>query len=222
MAISEKDIKLLWGRASGICSRPGCGADLTRTQDWADDYVVGEMAHVIARSKDGPRGDGKGGEDTYDNLILLCPTCHRDVDKAPGSKFPAWMLHEWKVQHEARRLRIGAEEVYETSEKLRAAISMILVENHETWRQFGPQSEVALRNPASNVQRVWEMRRADKIVPNNRRIINVIRANQDRLTQTQAGAFAKFVIHAEAFEENLYDRLDEYPLFPQQFAEAFK
>ena len=83
MAISERDVKLLWGRAGGCCSKPGCAIDLTKEVEGGDDYVIGEMAHMIARSPDGPRGRAGGGDDTYANLILLCPTHHREVDKAP-------------------------------------------------------------------------------------------------------------------------------------------
>jgi hypothetical protein len=41
MAILEADIKLLWGRAAGICSRPGCQEDLTRLVEGSKNYNVG-------------------------------------------------------------------------------------------------------------------------------------------------------------------------------------
>jgi hypothetical protein len=63
------------------------------------------LAHNVAASEDGPRGDATRSpqlSDDPENLILLCPTCHTLVDK-PGwqQDYPEAMLAEWKRQHEA-------------------------------------------------------------------------------------------------------------------------
>ena len=87
MAISDNAVKILWGRAAGICSNPGCRSDLTILLDDGRGFNVGEMAHVIARRPAGPRGLSTAGSDEYENLVLLCPTCHRTVDKAPAGTF---------------------------------------------------------------------------------------------------------------------------------------
>lgn len=221
MAITDKNAKLLWGRAGGRCSKPGCATDLTKEVEVGDDYVIGEMAHVIARSPDGPRGRRQSGDDTYQNLILLCPNHHREIDKAPSGMFSADALHEWKRSHEEMIRSVGSSQSFDTFEDLAAAVRILLAENRVTWETLGPKSEVALRNPGSNAHRLWELRRADRIIPNNRRIINMIRTNVHLLKSAQAEPFAAFVNHAEAYEENVYERLDQYPLFPQQFAELF-
>lgn len=222
MAISDKDIKLLWGRAAGYCSKPGCGLDLTKEVEGGGDFVIGEMAHVIARSPDGPRGESGGGDDTYANLILLCPTHHREVDKAPQGTFPAELLHSWKSEHERRIRDRGSEKKFTNVEDLKSAVRVLLDENHAIWRKLGPQSEIAIAHPISNAHKVWKLRRLDRIVPNNRQIINIIRANTELLTAEQSSAFGDFVAHAESFEEHVWDRLDRYPLFPQSFKEAFQ
>ena len=87
MAISNVDIKILWGRAGGRCSHPECTEDLTSLVE-SGNYVVGEMAHVIGNKPTARRGTPEGGEDTYDNLILLCPTHHTHIDKAPEGTYP--------------------------------------------------------------------------------------------------------------------------------------
>jgi superfamily II DNA or RNA helicase len=99
---------------------------------------------------------------------------------------------------------------------------MLLAENRITWETLGPRSDVARRNPDSNTYQLWELRRADRIAPNNRKIVNLIRANRHLLDDGQAEAFAAFVNHADAYEENVYERLDEYPQFPHAFEEAFR
>ncbi|NOI83065.1 HNH endonuclease [Vibrio tubiashii] len=98
--ISDKDIKILWGRASGICSNPTCRKELTRILEFEKSTSIGEMAHIIARSEGGPRGVEGGGSNSYENLVLLCPTCHTEADKAP-EEFPIEMLHSWKKQTES-------------------------------------------------------------------------------------------------------------------------
>jgi 5-methylcytosine-specific restriction endonuclease McrA len=100
MATSDSDVKILWGRAAGICSNPDCRQDLTVILEQKGSYNIGEMAHVIARKPGGPRGKAGGGADDYANLILLCPTCHTRIDKAPEGEYPEPMLHEWKQEHE--------------------------------------------------------------------------------------------------------------------------
>jgi hypothetical protein len=161
LAISEADIKILWGRSAGMCSRPGCGADLTSLPEGRSAYTVGEMAHVIARSAKGPRGDSRGGDDTYANLILLCPTDHRHIDKAPEGEFPPDVLYGWKAAHERRIRALGTERKFESAAELAKAVRSLLMKNYSVWNNFGPQSEVAMRDPGSNAHMVWELRRAD-------------------------------------------------------------
>lgn len=221
MAISELDTKLLWGRAAGLCSKPSCGTDLTKLPIANEPYIIGEMAHVIARSPKGPRAHVNGGDDSYSNLILLCPNCHRDVDKAPEGVFSVDNLHEWKNQHEARVRALGTERIFQSNADLSKAIRAILYKNKAVWKDFGPQSIVALKDPSSNAADIWTLRRLDTIVLGNRSIINMITANQDLLTEEQSVTFADFCSHAEAYENHVINPIDCYPLFPKEFEKAF-
>lgn len=72
MNIPDVDLKLLWGKAAGRCSHPGCPNVCIKYFEKSGDKILGEMAHVIPQSSDGPRGTpGVEGPDTYENLILL-------------------------------------------------------------------------------------------------------------------------------------------------------
>jgi 5-methylcytosine-specific restriction endonuclease McrA len=107
MPIADQNIKKLWGLAAGRCARPDCGTDCVRFFG-ADPTVLGEMAHIIARQPTGRRGVPGGGSNAYENLILLCPTNHTEIDKAPEGTFPVALLHGWKDAHE-RRVREALE-----------------------------------------------------------------------------------------------------------------
>ncbi|MDD6775907.1 MAG: HNH endonuclease signature motif containing protein [Methanobacteriaceae archaeon] len=98
---SQLTIKKLFGFAGGRCSM--CRTKITLNATKKDEAAqIGEIAHIIGSSEDGPRGDGnypKDKLDDYENLILLCPTCHKKVDKQSNSYLPS-KLHEIKSNHE--------------------------------------------------------------------------------------------------------------------------
>jgi len=221
LAISDIDAKILWGRAAGICSNPACRADLTEILLGDDSYHIGEMAHVVARNEAGPRGTEGGGSDKYANLVLLCPTCHRRVDKAPN-QFPEEMLFAWKAEHEEQIRSRGKEEVYSNWPDLKSRVRWLLNENRRLWKSLGPKSLVAQADPNSNLATVWERRKLDTIVPNNRLIINAIEGNRALIPAEAVDPYLEFKIHATSFEQHQYERMKDYPLFPAHFDEVFQ
>ena len=188
MAVSTKDIKKLWGLAAGRCSRPDCGepcirfltgdptvigemAHVIARRPDGDPTVIGEMAHVIARRPDGPRGNATAGGDTYENLILLCPTHHTEIDKAPDGTFSAEILFAWKQEHEMRVFEALGTPSFTTRCCLATYVQRLLMQNHMVWKTCGPESDAAQANPLSNLAHIWSLRKLDTVVPNNRRII---------------------------------------------------
>lgn len=214
------DIKLLWGRAGGICSKPDCTEDLTALLETGN-YVIGEMAHVIGRRPSARRGIPSGGEDTYKNLILLCPTHHTHIDKAPEGTYPEAMLHQWKKKHEESIRTAAGPKRYHTFDELRKEISRILTSNKTLFAALGPQSEPAITDPNSNLVSIWNLRRLDRIIPNNQKILNLIDANWKLLSPEAVAASEKFRVHAEAYKHHVYDALDQYPTFPEEFGTVF-
>lgn len=99
-AIPRSEAVKLWTRAYGICSFPGCGRELV----WGDDppRLRGEMAHIVAASDEGARGDSEvdpAALNRYENLILLCPNHHEEVD-GEGHLYSVEDLTRMKGQHE--------------------------------------------------------------------------------------------------------------------------
>lgn len=107
MAISERDMKVLWGRAAGRCSM--CRVVVTADKESVKDaFPFGEAAHIIAESPNGPRGSAAYPDslrNSYFNLILLCPNCHTKIDKAPED-FSVATLHQFKQSHESEMARL--------------------------------------------------------------------------------------------------------------------
>jgi hypothetical protein len=63
---------------------------------------IGKIAHIVAHSHGGPRSDPsypKNKVDSYENWLLLCPTCHDIVD-ALDDKYDVHFLRKLKSEHE--------------------------------------------------------------------------------------------------------------------------
>lgn len=105
--LSRNDERLLWSLSGGYCACPSCNCILV-FEDAKKPVSIGEVAHVIAHSRSGPRGEERlSGEvpedeiDSYKNTILLCRNCHRRVDQNP-EHYTADLLFQWKRDHENR------------------------------------------------------------------------------------------------------------------------
>jgi tetratricopeptide (TPR) repeat protein len=103
VAISDTDRKLLWGGSGNKCSFPGCRCEVTQKPRTGDlRFTIGEEAHIVARTLDGPRGDHPlplKDRDRYDNFILLCPTHHAVIDRDVVT-YTVEKLHQIKRDHE--------------------------------------------------------------------------------------------------------------------------
>ena len=113
MTISAQARKLLWSRAHNICSFPTGWQALTadevdaRSGD-AFAVVLGEEAHIRSARPGGPRHDPAYPVekiDSYDNLMLLCPTHHSLIDAHGGDAYDADALLQMKRRHEEQQGR---------------------------------------------------------------------------------------------------------------------
>lgn len=221
MAIGSVDTKILWGRAGGRCSKPGCDEDLTSLVETGN-YLVGEMAHIIGNKPTAARGTPEGGSDTYDNLILLCPTHHTHIDKSPEGTYSVELLHDWKRSHEALISNAGKTTKLNNFNQVRIAVARILASNKAIFDSVGPSSSTAQADPSSNAYLIWELRRIDRILPNNQKILNILDTNIELIEDMSViRVIESFRVHAESYEKHVYHRLDSYQLFPIEFSEVF-
>lgn len=86
---------------------PKCFAPIVRGA-----IVLGEICHIRARRKNGPRYDpalSAKQKDDAANLILLCPTCHSMIDKDEDTFSPEYLESIKKFQEENSILEISPE-----------------------------------------------------------------------------------------------------------------
>ncbi|HAD87362.1 MAG TPA: hypothetical protein DCG48_08375 [Rhodospirillaceae bacterium] len=85
MAVSVKNVKILWANAAGRCAFPDCHEKLSIAEAGKSaPYTIGEMAHIRGEKPGANRHDPKQSTDErngYENLILLCPSHHALIDK---------------------------------------------------------------------------------------------------------------------------------------------
>ncbi|HUG16212.1 MAG TPA: SAVED domain-containing protein [Thermomicrobiales bacterium] len=95
----------IWLHAGGRCEYPGCTTPL-----WKDELTLAKMnkaylAHIIADIPTGPRGHPTLSEQLKTdptNIMLLCDTHHRLIDRQDVAGHPVELLRQYKRDHEQR------------------------------------------------------------------------------------------------------------------------
>lgn len=108
-SIPDKILVSLWVKAGGRCQYEGCNTPL-----WRDDLTMLDMnrayvAHIIADSAGGPRGDtvlSPRLAAELSNLMLMCDSHHRLIDREQVAAHPPDRLRAMKKDHEERIERV--------------------------------------------------------------------------------------------------------------------
>lgn len=153
MSINVVARKLLWGRAGNQCAWPSCNQRLTVVANdeeagilQVQGLVIGEEAHIRSSRVDGPRHDASYSPqllDSYQNLVLLCPTHHTVIDKEHGEGWPTQKVETIKADHEQRvELARGQEDRRRQQVEERLVLQLALWEeklglaHEDEWSRF--------------------------------------------------------------------------------------
>lgn len=96
---------MLWGKAAGRCEFEGCNKPLWFDLATACEFNNAYIAHIIADQPKGPRGDPQLSfelQSDISNLMLLCDSHHRLIDKQDVEKYTIEILQKMKIDHETR------------------------------------------------------------------------------------------------------------------------
>lgn len=103
--ISPKEVKTLFALSGNLCAYPGCNQRLVEPGTPNDDAVVlAKVAHIVADSRQGPRGNSSLSDedrDKHPNLLLLCGVHHDIIDSQPTT-YSVPVLQQMKIDHEYR------------------------------------------------------------------------------------------------------------------------
>lgn len=82
--ISEADRRHIIARSGGCCNK--CRKLLFLENEFGEKARLGDDAHIVAASEDGPRGTSKLNTQERaesQNVMLLCRNCHAEIDQQP-------------------------------------------------------------------------------------------------------------------------------------------
>lgn len=203
-AISAATKLRLFSGAAGHCQRPDC-LDALFPVELGGDKHIAEMAHVIPHGETGPRHqDRPAGDfdpDAFENLILLCPTCHTKIDKDPDS-FPRNILLDWKESHLSNLAAKQGIRAYDDRAEAKRAIAAIMAENKAIWDMFAPVHGAEFEyDPESTAANAWNQRMRSVILPNHYRVQAIIEANLGLATAEECQTFAAYQEHVRGLSE---------------------
>jgi len=198
--VHNRVVLRLFSAASGCCEKPDCPTGSVWHELLGGDAVrLGEVAHIVAASDDGPRGDAEVPTPElvgFENLILLCPNCHTLVDRAP-EEFPTQRLRQWKSEHEGRVRAILGVRQYDTRAAARAEVARLLSHNKVVWEKYGPESPANARPESA---RTWLREVAEVILPNNTRVSALCEVNIGLLRSDEYPVVGQFEAHRRGLE----------------------
>lgn len=215
----------LFAASAGHCQRPECLEPLFPAELGGDKHIA-EMAHVIPHGDTGPRFEERpaGGfdADSFDNLILLCPTCHTKIDKEPGS-FPRETLLGWKRSHLSNLAAKQGIRAYEERGQVREAIAGPMAENKAVWKRLAPiDGSDFLFNPESESGQAWDRRMRSVILPNHYRVEAILEANLRLATDEERRTFASYREHVRGLtERHVCGVAGRAPRFPEEMEGIF-
>ena len=159
------------------------------------------MAHIVADSESGPRGNSplkSEQRDRYENLILLCPNHHTLIDRDEDA-FPVELLHAYKSEHEAWvRDRMGLPDG--TDEAALHLYGRLIDMASELFTRWSELTERAMYTSPywlkADVERTRRFREAVLRAPFSQRN-RELEAAIIRLSMALAAAVDHFLVHAE-------------------------
>lgn len=199
------EIKLrLFAASGGHCQRPECLATLY-PQELNGVRHIAEMAHVLPHAEAGPRNNERPKDDvnpdSFDNLILLCPTCHTIIDKNPDA-YPRNELLKWKREHLSNlAVRQGTMQ-YQTREEVREAITARMNENRAIWEKFAPVDGSEFEyDPESEKAALWAQRMKGVILPNHYQVLSILKLNTNHMTMEEKQVYAEYQEHVRGLAD---------------------
>ncbi len=182
--ISRKPIPVqverrLWAESAGKCMNPDCRADL-----FVGDGDIAERAHIVPYFE--------SAENTFENLVLVCPNCHTNFDK--NSAFRPDEVKEWKSIRRAEIERIFGKS-FCTFDELRREAVPLLERNKSIYENYYLKGKKEL----------WDIFEKE-IIANNRKLSIMFAANlslfqrHNDASYSNRAAVLRFIDHVKEFE----------------------
>jgi len=200
-AISKTIERKLYAESMGRCMNPSCQTDLFLTNG-----DIAEKAHII------PHSDT--ADNSFENLILLCPNCHTDFDK--NAAFDIKEVKNWKKKREEQVSQLFAQK-FDSFDALEEIIKPILEENKSIYENYYLGDNLKL----------WK-KSEERILINNQKLKLLLTKNRDLFQKHSEESYSnlatvdKLILHIDEF---YLTREDEEKvrqvLFPEEVNSIF-
>jgi glutathionyl-hydroquinone reductase len=211
----------LFANSGGYCQNPDCNEKLFKTFEEKEIHIA-EIAHIISVNKGARKNMELTSEEkgSYENLILLCPNCHTMIDKAEED-FPTELILKWKSEHKSKLDNVFGIKIYKNRIEAKKHIESFFLENKMIFETYGPNTDERY-NPESTMPILWLKKIREYIIPNNRKILNIIDSNYDLLNDEEKVVFESFKHHLYDFEsKHIYNEESNGIQFPIKITEVY-
>ncbi|MGX0019778.1 putative C2H2 Zn-finger protein [Staphylococcus hominis] len=183
--IPVKVERSLYAESLGYCLNPDCKEKIVTYEG-----DISEKAHIIEYCQ--------SQDNSYENLIILCPNCHTRFDK--NKDFTVEEITSWKKERQNEINKI-IEKKYSSFEELEKQVKPLLLENKTIYNNYYLKGNKQQWKNFENV-----------IILNNTKIKNLINKNEHLLEDYKHGentnrkVVKDFMLHVEEFQRT---RIDE-------------
>jgi len=191
----------LYAESMGRCMNPDCQEGLFK-----DNGDIIEKAHIAAFRHT--------ADNSFENLIVLCPNCHTNFDK--NSAFSPDEVKMWKQIRKQEFDRIFSEK-YATFDDLSNKVTPLLLENKTIYEHYYLDDKKELWNKFEG-----------KILANNRILRKILENNFDLIQRHHEKSYSNlelvhsFLTHIDEFETSrLEEEKSRHALFPEEINAMF-
>lgn len=199
--VSEHVQRQLYSECMGRCMNPDCMTNLFR-----DSGDIIEKAHLDPFYK--------APDNSFENMVVLCPNCHTDYDK--NAVFTLETVKMWKQLRKQAVDKIFAEK-YASFAELRAQVAPLLFENKTIYENYYLGDQKAL----------WD-KFEPKILVNNRKLKKILENNlvlfqsHTEESYSNLASVLSFLMHIDEFEATrLPGEKSRCVLFPEEINSIF-
>lgn len=200
--ISADVKRRLYAESMGRCMNPDCKKEL-----FVYNGDIIEKAHIRAYCDT--------ADNSFENLIVLCPTCHTNFDK--NSAFKAEEVKQWK-QIRAEELNSFFSTKYSSFEDLKNKVKPLLWENKTIYENYYLKGN----------KNLWEKFEI-KILINNRKLKNILSNNLMLIQSYSDDTYSNlnlvhlFLAHIDEFESSRQaEEKTRQILFPLEINSLFE
>ncbi|MBF2601561.1 HNH endonuclease [Listeria welshimeri] len=190
--IAENVKRRLYAESLGRCMNPNCHKDL-----FIDDRDIAEQAHIhpYFKTKD----------NSFENLIILCPNCHTEYDK-----ILQYNLEEVKLWKQIRKDEVNSlfSKKFDAFDDLKREVVPLLLKNETIYNSYY----------LGNKKELWNKFEAELLV-NNNKLKKMLEKNLDLIQSHSKESYsnlkyvATFIKHVDEFEATRLDEEKERQIF---------